>query len=180
MILPTTAHAILLSLAFINPVPEGAAPLTDLGEQFVEAIRNKDIVAYSQCWVSYRRLVAIVRSAGDKLPPEAKEELARMKPYYVDRNRHVAHSFDVLVEHLSRGGDLAALRLVAIEGRVKERHGMRAISTVHVTLGIGDARYEVGIDDAIEDDGSWFFSDKPMSLTLPGGGRVSLKADKPR
>ena len=98
-------------------------PFQDFGEQFVSALSNNDIVKYSQCWMSQRRLLAIVSRPGSDISPREKAMIANYNEYFDEINRQVAYSFGVLVKTLSDAGDLADLRLLSIDGDVSERNG---------------------------------------------------------
>lgn len=155
--------AVVLILAGANPAEKAPEPYRDLGEQLVESLRNDDIVGYAHCWYPIRRINAFARASKRPFP---KDELQAMNVYFQKRNQQVAHSFKVLSGLFKKQGDLKDLKLVdvTIQGKVKERDGLRQITMFYVKVALGEAQYTITIDDGVEDSGTWFFSDKPLHV----------------
>lgn len=78
-------------------------------------------------------------------------------------------TFNVLSDLFTKHGKIEDLKLVdvTIQGNVKERDGLRQITMFYVTVALGESQYKITIDDGVEDEGVWFFSDVP--LTVEGG-----------
>lgn len=172
--------ALLLILSVATQANGMPKPYYDLGEQLVESLRNHDIVAYSNCWTSYRRVRELAKASNKPIP---KEELDGMKKYIQERNQHIASSFKILTELFKKEGELKKLSLldVSIQGKVKERGGVKQITMFYITVGLGKSQYQVTIDDGVEDNGVWHFMDKPLYIEGgPDNKHISLlrKDDK--
>ncbi len=169
---------VMLILTAANPVDKAPAPYLDLGEQLVESLRDGDIVSYAHSWLPVRRINALALASKKPIP---KEKLKGMKAYFQKRNSHIAHSFKILRELFKKQGKLKDLKLVgvSIQGKIKERNGMRTITMFYVTVALGDVQYKITIDDGIEDGGVWYFTDKPLSVEGgPDRKHVSLPVEK--
>ncbi len=150
----------LLSMAVAEARDEAKADsFRDLGEQFVNALKNEDVVEFSQCWMSFRRLKAVALAAKLDIP---EEQLEAMKKYFEDRNQHVVYAFNVLTKMLKKEGDLEQLTLVKVSGKISEKNGMRQTSMFYIVLSLGATKFQVDIDDGFEENGAWYFSDKPL------------------
>lgn len=169
---------IMLILTVANSVDKAPEPYWDLGEQLVESLRDGDIVSYAHCWLPVRRMNAIALASKKPIP---KEKLKGMKVYFKKRNLQVAHSFKILCDLFKKQGKLKDLKLVdiTIQGKIKERNGLRKITMFYVTVALGDVQYKISIDDGFEDGGVWYFSDKPLSVDGgPDSKHVSLLVEE--
>lgn len=173
-----THFAAVLLLFAADPQKTDDPPFQDLGKQFVESLRSEDVVAYSQCWSSFRRLKVLAQKI--EVPPEHEAEVPShdvMKTYMEARNRHVAYAFEKLVETFRATGDLKRLQLVSIEAHVVERVGFRSASMFHLTVALGETHFRIGIDDGLEADGTWYFQDTALEMTnLSTRERISLRS----
>jgi hypothetical protein len=154
-----TMTALLLVAA--APADTGGRPFQDLGEQFVNSLRNQDIVEFSQCWISHRRVRTIIIASK---APDSEINIKAMKGYLENRNRQVAKSFKRLTERFKKDGDITRLKLVSIEAHVLEVYGIRKTSKFHVTISLDDVTYKLKIDDGFQDSGTWYFFDPVLGV----------------
>ena len=138
-------------------------PIRDLGGRLVRAIRNDDIVSYAHCWTSTNRMNTLLKSSKKAISPE---DLDRVSLYFDARNRQIAHSFGTLSGLLKAQGKLEDLKLVevTISGSVRDEDGLKIITKFFVTVSLGESKYTIVIDDGVQDNGTWFFTDKPLHV----------------
>lgn len=83
-----TILLLVTTLTSEQSIAEDPSPEEALGNSFVAALVSKDIVAYSQCWLSTRRMLAQMKLLGGPVMPAAK-----LREYHSRRNRDIAVSF---------------------------------------------------------------------------------------
>ena len=139
---------------------------TALGEQITTSLQNDDIVEFSQCWISHREFLGMAHAIRPPLPKPMLDELSKMKPYLQKRNLAVAACFKALQDSLEKIGDPKNLRLVSIESKAQERHGMRKTSMFYLEWKLGESKITMDIDDGFAIADTWYFSDTPMNLQI--------------
>lgn len=136
-----------------------------LGESLAAAIASKDIVAYSQCWISTRQMLTLNKTLG--MEEVSAPELA---DYHWRRNVNIAGSFEkiqTLIEELKIDRKSIRLKQCTPNGimNIKMQGGILTRSTrFHVLLSVGEAEWRFDIDDGVLDHGVWYFSDSPKTI----------------
>ena len=139
----------------------------ELGESLVSALKDQDLVAYSQCWLGGRQALHALKDVGVEMPAEDQEGL---RQYYRDRNRAVVESFEdiqALIEE--KGIARADIELVkctaqqvqeedAPKGKLKQAGGFE------IVMKAGGDEWRLGVDDGAFIGGLWYCSDRPVNL----------------
>ena len=93
------ALPILLSVFLVgqSATAEQIPTADTIGQSLVEAIVSNDVVGYSQCWISSRRMATIMTELGvQEAPAEGLRE------YHLLRNRSIAESFRKIQKLITR------------------------------------------------------------------------------
>lgn len=169
-----------LACLFGNPlIAQETSAEVELGEFLTKAIAENDVVAYSQCWISLRRMTTKLKEIGVDLPPEETE---RMPEYIARRNRLVAESFRKIQALIDSAKiDRQSIRLKTCEaGNVQARKAPKGSLTkaqdFSVVISVGAEEWRFEIDDGVMDNGMWYFSDRPMTL-YAGDTTLRFRAD---
>ena len=117
------AATLLISRGDGNAPKNAVDERRPLGEQLVDSLKDDNIVAFAQCWVSGKVLQALMCMDPDR--SERKDELKRLPKEIPDRDRKIARQFEPLRERLKGlAGDLSQLRLESISGGVEVIRGL--------------------------------------------------------
>ncbi len=144
-----------------------ADEVVPLANRFVQALKDNNIVGYSQCWVSG----ALFCDVNASIYQLTDEDLAHMKKYYLQRDREIAAFFSALRVELGRlAGDLSRISLDSVsvsdlkEVRNKRGDIQRALGDIVVRIRIDSKRVvHLDLDDGADIGGHWYFSDSPKS-----------------
>lgn len=158
---------IFLSVFLVGqPAIAQEIPTADaIGESLVEAIVSNDVVGYSQCWISSRRMAAVMVEIGvDEIP------VKELRKYHSLRNKSIAESFSK-IQKLIGDAKIAreSIRLKSCKAsgvREKKAPG-GSITTANqfaLLVSVGDDEWRFTIDDGFVDRGMWYFSDSPINL----------------
>lgn len=140
---------------------------TILGEALVRALAENDVVAYSQCWTSSRRMLVRMNEIGVDLPTK---ELQKMREYNTLRNRSILESFRKIQSLIEmRKIDRKSIRLKSCKPQnVREKKAPKAVvkqaGSFEVVMSVGDEDWELEIDDGVVDNQMWYFADAPINL----------------
>ena len=144
-----------------------------LANHFIEALQNEDIVAFSQCWTSIPQMEQMMSTAKNV----QQRDRDMLKPYFQERNKHIAFAYGVLVEQFKKQGKLADLKLVSVEipGGIRERDGIRKVSTLELKVKLGDTETLINLDDGFEYQKLWYMADSPRYMkVLPNSREIQL------
>jgi len=160
--------ALLLVLATTistRAIAQDQSPEEALGQSLVHAIVSKDIVAYSQCWISTRRMLAIMKQLdGPGIPAD------KLRQYHARRNKRIAESFTKIQKLIDETKiDPKAIRLKSCKAvAVREQKGPKGALTLanafEIVLTVGNAEMRFEIDDGVMHNGLWYFMDSPINL----------------
>ncbi len=158
---------ILLSVFPVDQptIAEEIPKADEIGESLVEAVVSNDVVGYSQCWISSRRMAAIMMDLGvDEIP------VPELRKYHSLRNKSIAESFSKIQKLISDAKiDRESIRLKSCKASgvgVKKAPGGSITTANQFTLLVlvGDDEWRFVIDDGLMDRGMWHFSDSPINL----------------
>ena len=141
--------------------------LKALGKRFVVSLRDDNIVAYSQCWLSGSAMVEVEERDRGAVLTEGKQ--VRLMAYALKRDRQIAAVFRPMLAELAKVGPVRqrwTLHSISAH-RVKEHRDadgniMHFSSHVTILLRVNDdTLVRIRIDDASEVGGKWLFVDRP-------------------
>lgn len=147
-------------LASTEPTPERL-----LGQSLVDAIMANDVVAYSHCWVSTRRMLSIMKQLGVN-----EISADKLREYHALRNRGIHESF-TKIQKLIRDKkiDRKSITLKTctpskIRQKAAPKGKLTQTTQFSVLISVGDDEWRFEIDDGLLHDGLWYFSDSPINL----------------
>jgi hypothetical protein len=141
-----------------------------LGRRFVSAIQEDNFAGYAQCWLAGEVMTDMV--ARDESMSEPQRKATRS--YFLERDRLIVSLYQPLRHHLREiAGDLKQLRLKSIHGDVAEFEDVKTVGEFVVILHSADGQeIRLMMDDGIEVDGYWYFSDRPRTyVTVKEGSK---------
>jgi hypothetical protein len=96
--------------------PSQTETLRQLGEQFVDSLKDDDFVAYAQCWITWR----MAYKTGVKA--DAPESMLKRHRYFMlERDRELTKLFPCLRQRLlDLSSELSQIKLESISGPLKE------------------------------------------------------------
>jgi len=141
----------------------------DLGDRFVDSLRKNDAAAFAACWVNAARMKEILAASGRTVGEREQKFLA-------ERDQGVKKSFETLIDLLKKQGRLEEVKLVEVwhRGEIKERDGFKQVSMFRITIELSGQRYDVRVDDGLEDQGQWYFVDKVLGVDV-GARRSAIR-----
>ena len=149
-----------------------------LGEQFVESLKDDNIVSYAQCWLSAQ----IIFTAACNDPKCGKFELEGMRRQLPARDLRIARQFEFLRDRLKElTGDMSSLKLesvrvdprVLLEGNSDAAGQVPPDDTVTVVARVDpDTTVEIMINGVKGIGDSWRFTRSPdlrsvLNVTAP-------------
>lgn len=141
------------------------SPEDVLGQSLVDALVSKDVVAYSQCWMSSRRMLAMMKELGVSEMPADK-----LREYHSRRNKAIAESFMKIQKLIDDANiDRKSIRLKTCKpSKIQQRKAPKGMLTqtnqFSLLLAVGDDEWRFEIDDGVLHDGLWYFTDSPINL----------------
>lgn len=167
-------HFSVIALMYFFCYPANAQELSAemaVGDSLVSAIVTNDVVAYSQCWISSRRMATMMKDAGVDLPASAA---TKMREYHTLRNQDIVESFRKIQALIDDSKiDRQSIRLKTCEAsNIREKKAPKGTVTqasgFNLVLTVGDKEWRYRIDDGVKDNGMWYFSDSPTNLFTDG------------
>lgn len=146
---------------------QGRSAEEALGESLVAAIAADDVVAYSQCWISSRRIVAMMKGIGIDLPADAPNDI---REKHALRNKDIAESFRKIQSLIdSRKIDRQSIRLkecvaLSVRERKAPNGTIKKAGRFNLVLIVNGEEWRFDINDGFVDNGVWYFSDSPVNL----------------
>ena len=137
--------------------------MRQLGERFVAAIRDNNIVAYAHCWAPGDVCRGLQQQHSGPVSDLAQRQLAE---YYLARDIFVSKFFRCLRQQLlARTGDLSEVVLLDLTGQIRVHHELRGTGDFILTLQVGEkTTVKINMDDGIQISDRWYFSDIPRSF----------------
>jgi hypothetical protein len=166
---------VLSTLVCGPPSTQETTPEKELGQALAEAIATNDVVGYSQCWISSRRMVAMMKELGVSEMP-----VDRLREYEALRNKSIAESFKKIQKLIDdRKLDRKSILLKSCTAaKLRKRKAPKGTLTkteqFSVLLTVGDEEWRFEIDDGVLHAGMWYFSDSPINL-FAGNRTLSFK-----
>jgi hypothetical protein len=144
----------------------------ELGQALLSAVQQDDIVAFSGCWMSHRQSLHLNEKYGKPIDAETKAKLFR---YNRVVNRAVAKAFKDLQEIVKSSG----IKPTELELKSIEAHGLRELTGIEkvgsvkkvggfdLVFTAGETEFTLEIDDGVQYDGLWYFTDAPINIRTP-------------
>ena len=158
--------------ADIKLVEQAKQGLRRLGEQFLDSLKNDNVVAYSQCWVSG----SVVYEVVSKKHTFSKAERDEMRNRCLDRDRKIARQFEPLRDRFKElTKDLSRLSLEAVSvGTVRGADGIwRTDFPVVIVRVDPDTIVKIEVDSAAGIGDVWYFGAGPAGYH-GGGGCIKI------
>ncbi len=154
------------------------AALDILGQRFVDALKEENIVAFGQCWLPAGMMPVMLGQL--QLPPDVPmptpEQMKSAMSGMVPRDREIADDFPKVMEAF-RGisADLSGMELVSITADIGERDGVKQTSSFDLTVRMDEeTTIQFYLDDGMMVNGVWYVTDTGLSsITVTRGGETS-------
>lgn len=135
-----------------------------IGQSLVEAIISNDVVGYSQCWSSSRRMSRITMELGIGEAPESLQKELLL------RNRSIAESFrkiQKLIDDAKIDRQTIRFNSCKVSGVRENKLPLGSVTKADqfsLLLSVGGDEWRLIIDGGLVDRGMWYFSDSPTTL----------------
>ena len=152
------------------------AALDILGQRFVDALKEEDIVAFGQCWLPAGMMPVMLSQLPPDVPMPTPEQIKSGMAGMVPRDREIADDFPKVMETF-RGisADLSGMELVSITAEIGERDGVKQTSSFDLTIRMDEeTTIQFYLDDGMMFNGVWYVTDTGLSsITVARGGETS-------
>ncbi len=180
MTMKFTPFLVVVLVSLLAASPAGSEPPKEtkdgrrvLGEQLLDSLKDDNIVAFAQCWVSANVMNRLIHKDPGSDEFEIRE-LARELP---KRDRLIARQFEPLRDRLSDlTKDLSKLKLEFVFGKIEKVRSMTVSHNVGVLVRVdSDTVVEIGVGRAIKLGDDWYFVGNPeesLKITRQGKSKT--------
>jgi len=137
------------------------------GHRFVRALKNENMVAYSQCWLPAGMMPVMIDQAPPDVPRPTPEQLQGFYENALRRDREIANDFPGVIERLKEiRADLSGMELVSITADIEEQQGLEMADDFQLTVRMDEATtIRIRLDDGMLFNGVWYLTDTAVSVS---------------